>query len=92
MPARAQLTVAPRQLKAAIAQLQEHLDNQPRNPRGVLVRINLNSTLTVAPQKWLEGRFLIIAVNLAKDPRVPDRTALQSPMEQARRLCPFAYC
>ena len=54
-------------IKAALTQLQSYLDAHPTQPAGVLVLINLSSTLLIAPQKWLRGKFWIVAVNLLSE-------------------------
>jgi hypothetical protein len=61
-------SVTPRNLYAAIVQLQSYMDQHPAHPRGILVVYNLSETLLVAPQKWLRGKYWVAAVNLGKEP------------------------
>lgn len=58
------VVVNERVIRSNLTQLQSYMDQVPVRPRGVLFIYNLTSTLILCPREWLQGRFLVMAVNL----------------------------
>lgn len=73
----AKSSVTPRNLFAALVQLQSYMDQHPANPRGIVMIYNLSDTVIVAPEKWLRGKYRIVVVNLGR----------RSPSNRLRSIC-----
>jgi hypothetical protein len=58
-------------LRHAVVQLQNYLDQRPTTPRGILVIYNLTNDLLTAARAWIQGRYWILPINL--QPLSPSR-------------------